>query len=105
MYRTVRFFQEKLGFTLLFRSPTWSEFDLGEIRLALRPSSFENLPGKVQFSYCSLNSRFLFLGRAARRLKFQTENSPKGEYMSARFIGLDGMEYTVNGTALRPGLI
>ena len=51
MDRAVRFHRDVLGLPLKFQSPHWSEFDTGDVTLALHPASGKNPAGTVELGF------------------------------------------------------
>src|SRR5580692_10212798 len=51
MERGVKFYRDVLGFPLKFQSDGWSEFDAGEMTLALHPASDKNPAGTVELGF------------------------------------------------------
>lgn len=51
MDEAARFHSERLGLTLRFKSPEWSEFDTGQTTLALHISSAQHPPGSCQLGF------------------------------------------------------
>ena len=51
MDRAITFYRDVIGLPLKFQSPGWSEFNTGEISLALHPASAQNPPGKLEMGF------------------------------------------------------
>jgi catechol 2,3-dioxygenase-like lactoylglutathione lyase family enzyme len=51
MDKAVGFYRDTLGLTLKFQSPGWSEFQTGEVTLALHPANEKNPAGSVRLGF------------------------------------------------------
>jgi catechol 2,3-dioxygenase-like lactoylglutathione lyase family enzyme len=96
MDQSIHFYSETLGFRLLFQSPDWSEFATGETRLALHPASQQNPPGKVQLGFHVPDLQDFYRAQTALGVQFTQVPAAEGGSTVARFIGPDGLEYSVS---------
>ncbi|HSV04300.1 MAG TPA: VOC family protein [Phenylobacterium sp.] len=53
MEGAVAFFRDRLGLKLRFYTPFWSEFETGDVTLALHPASPANPAGNVQLGFAT----------------------------------------------------
>ena len=51
MDKAVSFFRDTLGLPLKFQSPGWSEFQTGEVTLALHPANEKKPAGSVELGF------------------------------------------------------
>lgn len=98
MDSAVAFHRDKLGLTLGFASPFWSEFETGETKLALHPSSQENPSGTVQLGFAVGDiDRFFEQGRQDG-LTFTSEPKDVHGTRIARFLDCEGAEVSVSSS-------
>jgi catechol 2,3-dioxygenase-like lactoylglutathione lyase family enzyme len=98
MDAAVAFYRETLGMNLLFQSPFWSEFDTGETKLALHPSSEENPAGSVQLGIGSSDIDNFHASGQAKGLVFTSPPTDVHGTRIARFRDPDGAEISVSQT-------
>lgn len=96
MPAAVAFYRDTLGLTLLFQSPSWSEFDTGETKLALHPASDENPAGTVQLGLSSPDIDDFYATGQAGGLVFTSPPTDVHGTRIARFRDPDGAEVTVS---------
>jgi catechol 2,3-dioxygenase-like lactoylglutathione lyase family enzyme len=70
MDKAVAFYRDTFGLTVKFASPFWSEFDTGEVTLALHPASDKNPAGGVEIGFSTENLAQIYAGGAASGLEF-----------------------------------
>jgi catechol 2,3-dioxygenase-like lactoylglutathione lyase family enzyme len=70
MDKAVAFYRDTFGLTVKFASPFWSEFDTGEVTLALHPASANNPAGGVEIGFSTDNLAQIYAERAASGLEF-----------------------------------
>jgi lactoylglutathione lyase len=89
------FYRDHLRLQLRFESPFWSEFDTGETKLALHPSSKENPAGTVQlgFGVSDLDAFF----ESAQQDGIRFTSAPKDVHGTrlATFLDCEGAEISV----------
>jgi lactoylglutathione lyase len=51
MVATTAFYRDVLGLEVRFETPSWTEFETGDVTLALHPASAEDPPGVVQLGF------------------------------------------------------
>ena len=91
-----RCFRDRLGMTLLFQSPFWSEFDTGETKLALHPASEENPAGSVQLGLGSTNIDDFHTAGQSEGVAFTSPPIEMHGTRIARFRDPDGAEISVS---------
>jgi len=96
MDKAVAFHRDRLGLTLRFASPFWSEFATGEVTLALHPASAENPPGKVQLGFAVEDVARLYEARAKNGLDFSSAPRTEAGSMLARIRDPDGAEISLS---------
>ena len=97
MDRATAFHQNTLGLALKFASPFWTEFETGDVTLALHPASDINPPGTVQLGYATDDLAGLYARRDAAGLTFSSPPTPQHGTTLARFIDSEGAECSVSG--------
>jgi catechol 2,3-dioxygenase-like lactoylglutathione lyase family enzyme len=70
MDKAVAFYRDTFGLTVKFASPFWSEFDTGEVTLALHPASDKNPAGGVEIGFSTEGLAAIYADRAANGLEF-----------------------------------
>ena len=98
MDSAVRFYRDTLGLTLGLQSPFWSEFDMGETKLALHPASPENPPGTVQLGLGADDVDLFYERGEANGLRFTQPPKDVHGTRIARFLDPDGAEISISGT-------
>jgi catechol 2,3-dioxygenase-like lactoylglutathione lyase family enzyme len=96
MDSAVAFYRDKLGLTLGFTSPFWSEFETGETKLALHPASVENPAGTVQLGLGTDDVDHIF---RQGNLKFTSEPKDVHGQRIARFVDSEGAEVSISSSA------
>ena len=95
MEKAIAFHRDVLGLTPRFTSPHWSEFDTGDVTLALHPASAENPAGAVQLGFSVDDVSKLYETRVENGLDFTS--APKGESGAtlARVRNCEGAEISL----------
>lgn len=70
MPAAVAFYRDSLGLRVRFTTPEWSEFDTGEVTLALHPASAANPAGSSQLGFATENLAQVYAERAVNGLAF-----------------------------------
>ena len=70
MERAGAFYRDKLGLTLKFSSPGWSEFSTGETTLALHPTTPENPAESLELGFGVDDLQEFFKAKSAAGVKF-----------------------------------
>jgi catechol 2,3-dioxygenase-like lactoylglutathione lyase family enzyme len=97
MDRAVAFYRDTLGLTVRFASPFWSEFDTGDVTLALHPASDKNPAGGVQIGFTTADLPGVYAARAASGLEFA--EAPREEHgtLLSRILDREGAEVSLSG--------
>jgi lactoylglutathione lyase len=93
----VAFYRDKLGLTLKFHSPFWSEFETGETTLALHPASADNPAGGVQLGLGTDDLDRFHAESEAKGIVFTSPPTEVHGTRIARIRDLDGAEISVSG--------
>jgi catechol 2,3-dioxygenase-like lactoylglutathione lyase family enzyme len=97
MDAAVAFYRDKLGLTLKFESPFWSEFETGETTLALHPASADNPAGGVQLGLGIDDLDRFHAEREAKGIVFTCPPTEVHGTRIARIRDPDGAEISVSG--------
>ena len=97
MDKAIVFHRDKLGLTLAFQSPFWTEFATGETRLALHPETDDHEAGSVQLGFASDDLTAFHVAREEAGISFTMAPTPQHGSTLARFLDCDGAETTVSG--------
>lgn len=99
MDRAVAFHRDTLGLALGFQSPWWTEFALGETKLALHPATDKHPAGSVQLGYGSDDLDAFYAARDASGITFT--DPPRDQFGSriATFLDCEGAECRVSRSA------
>lgn len=97
MDRAVAFYRDALGLTVRFASPFWSEFETGDVTLALHPASDKNPAGGVQIGFTAPDLPGIYAGREAAGLRFA--EAPRDEHgtLLARIFDSERAEVSLSG--------
>ena len=97
MDAAVAFWRDSFGLTVRFASPFWSEFDTGDVTLALHPASDKNPAGGVQLGFTVPDLPGVHAARAASGLKFA--EAPRDEHgtLLSRVLDSEGAEVSLSG--------
>ena len=97
MDRAVAFYRDTFGLTVKFASPFWSEFETGDVTLALHPASQTNPAGRVEIGFTAPDLPEVYAGRAASGLEF-TE-APREEHgtLLSRVLDCEGAGVSLSG--------
>jgi lactoylglutathione lyase len=96
MAATTAFYRDTLGLKVRFETPFWTEFETGEVTLALHPASAENPPGAVQLGFRTDDVRRLHAEAAANGLAFTAAPREQQGIQIARIRDADGVEITLS---------
>ena len=97
MDRAVRFYKDRLGLTLRFQSPEWSEFETGETTLALHLASQENPAGTSQLGFGVPDIDEFYEEQKGKGVEFTTAPTELFGSRIARFKDSEGVECSVSG--------
>jgi lactoylglutathione lyase len=96
MDRAVAFHRDKLGLSLKFQSPFWTEFSTGETTLALHPASDKNPAGSCQLGYRTADLSLVYDRREELGLTFSSPPAPQRGMLVARLLDSEGAECAVS---------
>ena len=96
MDRAVAFWRDTFGLTVRFASPVWSEFDTGDVTLALHPASDQNPAGSVQIGFTTPDLPGVYAARPALGLAFA--EAPRDEHgtLLSRVLDCEGAEVSLS---------
>lgn len=97
MHRAVEFYQDRLGLTLRFQSPEWSEFETGETTLALHLASAENPAGTSQLGLGVPDIDAFYAQKKEQGIEFTSPPTALHGSKIARFKDSEGVECSVSG--------
>jgi lactoylglutathione lyase len=97
MDKAVAFHRDRLGLTLRFASPFWTEFDTGATTLALHPATDEHPAGGVQLGFRAEDLDAFYDGRDGNGITFTSPPTPMHGVNIARFLDSEGAETSVSG--------
>ena len=98
MDRAVKFYRDILGLALKFQSPGWSEFETGEVTLALHPASAKNPSGGVELGFTVQDLQGFYREMTQKGVQFTlppTKQDFGGEL--ARLVDSEGGQCSVSG--------
>ena len=97
MQTAVAFHRERLGLTLKFQSPDWSEFATGETTLALHLATPERAAGTVELGIGVEDADIFHSQAAAAGVAFTVPPTPMHGVKLGRFLDSEGKETSVSG--------
>jgi catechol 2,3-dioxygenase-like lactoylglutathione lyase family enzyme len=97
MDKAVAFYRDTFGLTVKFASPFWSEFETGDVTLALHPASDANPAGGVEIGFTAPDLAAIYAGRAASGLEFV--EAPREEHgtLLSRILDCEGAGVSLSG--------
>ncbi len=96
MEKAIAFHRDVLGPAPRFTSPHWSEFETGDVTLALHPASDVNAAGSVQLGFAVDDVRELYAARGDNGLEFTAEPRPQSGSTLARIRNSEGAEISLS---------
>src|SRR3954454_16200981 len=96
MEKAIAFHRDVLGLTPKFTTPHWSEFDTGEVTLALHPATPESAAGTVQLGFSVDDGGKLYEARVENGLDFTSPPKPQAGALLARVRGSQGEEIVLS---------
>jgi predicted enzyme related to lactoylglutathione lyase len=97
MDAAVAFYRDRVGLTLRFQSPGWTEFDTGESTLALHPASGQNPAGSVQLGFGVPDLDAFYREKSQEGVVFTVPPEHLHGTHLARFLDCEGAEVSVSG--------
>lgn len=97
MDKALAFYRDTMGLTVKFATPEWSEFDTGDVTLALHPASEANPAGRVEIGLSTENLARLYAERAAAGVEFI--EAPRLEHgtLLSRIVDSEGAGVSLSG--------
>jgi catechol 2,3-dioxygenase-like lactoylglutathione lyase family enzyme len=96
MDKAIDYHRDVLGLRPRFTSPHWSEFETGDVTLALHPASALNAAGTVQLGFAVEDVAKLYAARGDNGLDFTAEPRPEGGSTLARIRNCEGAEISLS---------
>ena len=97
MDRAVAFWRDTFGLTVRFATPFWSEFDTGDVTLALHPASDVNPAGSVQLGFTAPDLPGVHAARAASGLEFAEAPREEHGILLSRVFDCEGAAVSLSG--------
>jgi lactoylglutathione lyase len=97
MDAAVAFYRDTMGLTLRFASPFWSEFDTGEVSLALHPASEKNPAGGVELGFTAPDLPAIYDAREAAGLTFIAEPRDEHGTLLSQVLDSEGAAISLSG--------
>ncbi|HEY1448251.1 MAG TPA: VOC family protein [Caulobacteraceae bacterium] len=97
MDRAVAFYRDTFGLKVTFATPFWSEFETGDVTLALHPASDKNPAGGVEIGFSTENLAGIYAERAKSGLDFI--EAPRLEHgtLLSRILDCEGAGVSLSG--------
>jgi len=96
MAATTAFYRDVLGLEVRLETPFWTEFETGDVTLALHPASAENPPGAVQLGFRTDDVARLHAEAAQNGLRFTAPPRDQHGTTIARIRDADGIEISLS---------
>jgi lactoylglutathione lyase len=90
MDAAIKFHRDTLGLTLRFATPGWTEFETGDVTLALHSATAENPAGSVELGFGIESVPAAYAAREANGLTFKGEPRDVHGKKIAMFLDSDG---------------
>jgi catechol 2,3-dioxygenase-like lactoylglutathione lyase family enzyme len=97
MDKAVAFYRDTFGLTVKFATPFWSEFDTGDVTLALHPAGERNPAGAVEIGFSTENLAELFEKRAENGLAFSMEPHLEHGTLLSQILDSEGAGVSLSG--------
>ncbi|MBV8594419.1 MAG: hypothetical protein JOZ27_08990 [Caulobacteraceae bacterium] len=97
MDRAIAFYRDTMGLSVKMESPFWSEFDTGDVTLALHSASERNPAGSVEIGFTTPDLPGVYAAREAAGLAF--ESAPRDEHgvLLATVLDCEGARVSLSG--------
>jgi lactoylglutathione lyase len=96
MDRAVAFYRDTFQLTLRFATPFWSEFETGDVTLALHPASERNPAGATQLGFAAPELEAVYAAREAAGLTFTQPPTDEHGTLLARILDSEGAEVSLS---------
>jgi predicted enzyme related to lactoylglutathione lyase len=97
MDKAVAFYRDTFGLTVRFTTPFWSEFETGDVTLALHPASDDHPAGAVQIGFSAPDLPEVYAARAASGLTFTDPPREEHGTLLSRILDCEGAEVSLSG--------
>jgi predicted enzyme related to lactoylglutathione lyase len=97
MDRAIAFYRDTFGLTVRFATPEWTEFDTGDVTLALHPATGDNPAGAVQIGFSAPDLPAAHAAREALGLTFTQEPFLEHGTLLSRVLDCEGAEVSLSG--------
>ncbi len=97
MDRAVDFYRDTFGLKIRFTTPFWSEFDTGDVTLALHPASQDKPAGTAQIGFSIADLAEIYAAREAEGLTFTQPPFEEHGTLLSRILDCDGAEISLSG--------
>jgi catechol 2,3-dioxygenase-like lactoylglutathione lyase family enzyme len=97
MDKALAFYRDTFGLKVKFATPFWSEFETGDVTLALHPASDRNPAGSVEIGFSTEKLADVYADRARNSLDFI--EAPRLEHgtLLSRILDCDGAGLSLSG--------
>jgi predicted enzyme related to lactoylglutathione lyase len=97
MDKAVAFYSDTFGLKVKFATPVWSEFETGDVTLALHPASDKNPAGAVEIGFSTEDLAGIHADRASNGLDFI--EAPRLEHgtLLSQILDCEGAAVSLSG--------
>ena len=96
MERAVAFYRDTFSLTVRFTTSVWSEFETGDVTLALHPATADHPAGAVQIAFSAPNLPEIYAARAAAGLTFTEAPWEEHGRLLSRILDCEGAEVSLS---------
>lgn len=97
MDKAVAFYRDTFGLTVKFASPFWSEFETGDVTLALHPAGERNPAGAVELGFSTDNLAEFYENRAEIGLSFSMDPHLEHGTLLSQILDCEGVGVSLSG--------
>ncbi len=97
MDKAIAFYRDTFGLTVKFATPDWSEFDTGEVKLALHLTTDQKQAGTTQIGFSAPDVAGTYAAREALGLNFTQEPFLEHGTLLSRLLDCEGAEVSLSG--------
>ena len=97
MDKAVAFYRDTFGLKLRFASPGWSEFDTGDVTLALHLAGEGHPAGSVEIGFTTDDLRSAYEARVETGLSFSDAPRPLHGSLLSSLVDSEGAEVSLSG--------
>jgi predicted enzyme related to lactoylglutathione lyase len=97
MDKAIEFYRDTFGLKVRFATPFWSEFETGDVTLALHPASRDKPAGSVQIGFAAVDLADLYNEREAEGLTFTQPPFEEHGTLLSRILDCEGAEVSLSG--------